>query len=457
MKDELKVRESLVLVEKSSESIRVIKENKSERNPEKRNRENEFRKAYQSRNFESNKCLFCGKSDHVSTSDHRGRNVIEYFACEKFAKSSPKERIELLRKKGLCKQCLYPGALENTGTHKTGQCYNKFCCKNELHKKYDRKWHVLLCDIHKNDEANLALLNNYKKEKIFKIGSELPDYSKQIRIAFHLNSDSEAYKGTSLVGEALSEVQDSSIYVLQTIKVESEVFRLFFDSGCGDLVGKKSAIDTLKMLGRANQVIPGPIPLFGVGNQRSQSDYGVYNIQLPLHNEKEAIMSGIILDNVTKAFPVYPLSEVEKDIHQSYKSNGSDPGQLPKLPHHVGGETDIMIGIKYLKYFPERVFQLPNGLTIYKSMFRNSDGSRGVIGGPHRIFTEIERQQSNYASMEQYCVEQVKLVKFGYKVSLDIPLLSVEGSKESSDIDVLEHYPENTFYSKRQSEGQSVI
>ena len=130
---------------------------------------------------------------------------------------------------------------------------------------------------------------------------------------------------------------------------------------------------------------------------------------------------------------------------------------MPKLPHHVGGETDIMIGIKYLKYFPERVFQLPNGLTIYKSMFRNSDGSRGVIGGPHRIFTEIERQQSNYASMEQYCVEQVKLVKFGYKVSLDIPLLSVEGSKESSDIDVLEHYPENTFYSKRQSEGQSVI
>ena len=75
-------------------------------------------------------------------------------------------------------------------------------------------------------------------------------------------------------------------------------------------------------------------------------------------------MSGISLDDVTKEFPVYPLSKVTEDIRKAYKLIGGDPRHLPKLPHHVGGGTDLMIGVKYLKYFPERIFQLPNGLTI---------------------------------------------------------------------------------------------
>ena len=33
---------------------------------------------------------------------------------------------------------------------------------------------------------------------------------------------------------------------------------------------------------------------------------------------------------------------------------------------------------------------LPSGLTVYKSVFSNPDGSRGVIGGPHPVFTAIE-------------------------------------------------------------------
>ena len=36
----------------------------------------------------------------------------------------------------------------------------------------------------------------------------------------------------------------------------------------------------------------------------------------------------------------------------------------------MGGETDFMIGIKYLKYFPKEAFKLPSGLTIYESFFQ---------------------------------------------------------------------------------------
>ena len=57
------------------------------------------------------------------------------------------------------------------------------------------------------------------------------------------------------------------------------------------------------------------------------------------------------------------------------------------MPDEVGGETDIIIGMKYLKYFPKEVYKLPDGLTIYEAMFKSSDGSKGVVAGPHSSFS----------------------------------------------------------------------
>ena len=37
------------------------------------------------------------------------------------------------------------------------------------------------------------------------------------------------------------------------------------------------------------------------------------------------------------------------------------------------------------------IFELPTGLTIYESKFKNIDGTRGIVGGPHHVFTEIEK------------------------------------------------------------------
>ena len=44
----------------------------------------------------------------------------------------------------------------------------------------------------------------------------------------------------------------------------------------------------------------------------------------------------------------------------------SDIRNLPKLPNYVDGHTDIIIGVKYLRYYPENIFQLPSGLFITK-------------------------------------------------------------------------------------------
>ena len=79
---------------------------------------------------------------------------------------------------------------------------------------------------------------------------------------------------------------------------------------------------------------------------------------------------------------------MEGDIKKHYQTFGKTPiGKLPRLSEEVGGETDIMIRIKYLKYFPKEVYKLPDGLTIYEAMFKSRDGSKGVVAGPHSSFS----------------------------------------------------------------------
>ena len=48
------------------------------------------------------------------------------------------------------------------------------------------------------------------------------------------------------------------IFQLQTFEVDGIQLNLFSDSGCGDVVIKKSAIDKLIVVGRAKQIVSGP-------------------------------------------------------------------------------------------------------------------------------------------------------------------------------------------------------
>ena len=88
-----------------------------------------------------------------------------------------------------------------------------------------------------------------------------------------------------------------------------------------------------------------------------------------MDNEENATMSGDCLEKITATFPSYPLQgEVEQDLIQAFKeTKKSISKQLPKLPKFVGGDTDFMIGISYLRYYPEKIFELLTGLTIYES------------------------------------------------------------------------------------------
>ena len=121
-------------------------------------------------------------------------------------------------------------------------------------------------------------------------------------------------------------------------------------------------------------------------------------------------MSGVCLEKITATFPSYQLQgEVEQDLIQAFQETKKRiPKQLLKRPKFIGRDTDFMTGIRYLRYYPEKIFQLPAGLTINESKFKNIDGTTEVVGGPHHVFTKIEihfydslQQQKTYL-LQQY-------------------------------------------------------
>ena len=124
-------------------------------------------------------------------------------------------------------------------------------------------------------------------------------------------------------------------------------------------------------------------------------------------------------------------------IIKVYKDTAEDPTTLPKIPKSVGGEIDFMIDIKYLRYYPKMIFQLPSGLTIYEFVFENANGGRGVIGGPHEIFNNIRNYHAEDNIHITFFSNQYNLYRNGYQVNPDISLLGFKESNQMYDIYII--------------------
>ena len=263
--------------------------------------------------------------------------------------------------------------------------------------------------------------------------NKLSLFSRDLKLSFHMNQNQ------SPNFQEMSN-QKKTIYILQTIKVEQHEYSLFYDTGCCDMVSRYVAIKSIGK--RASKEFSGPVTLGGVDNAQITSNHGTYQVKLPLFNGNNAVLSSVCLDQITVEFPKDPLKgHVEADIRSGYISNGKDPKYLPKLLVFVGGHTDFMIGVKRMRYYPEKVLQLPSGLTIYKSWFKNADGTRGVIGGPHRVFTE--NKSSYQVNVRSFLSDQYNLFKSGYQMNPDASMLHVKFKKDHLNDAVVNTYQFN--------------
>ena len=359
------------------------------------------------------KCHLCGKDDHVATNGPKGSKMVQYFACPKFAEKTCEQRFTELKGKGLCYQCLYPGAKMNTGKHQEGKCQREFVCKHDTHGADAVKKHVLVCADHKLLLENQQTLKDYIQRCISK-RLELKDFSKNIAIHHHsyvCNPVDEQPDGEPDDGDA--------VYMLQTIDVDGQSYNILYDTGCRRFAISHNAM--LRLGSRAREVIPGPITLGGVAGMTTKSPYGVYRVKLPRQNGEDASLTGACMGVITETFPSYPLQQIQKDIYSGYALTGGNPDNLPGLPATVGGDTHLMIGMKYQRFIPEKIFQLPSGLAIYKSVFKNSDGSYGVCGGPHPVITAIDQQ--HYGNGNNFMSQQFHIFRWGYQVDIDVKLL----------------------------------
>ena len=104
-------------------------------------------------------------------------------------------------------------------------------------------WHVLVCMRHREQVDNQNLLKKFKSDRIEKHGFE--NFTKNINTSYYSGLYGNHVK---LMKE---DVRDDTIFLFQTIRVGDVPLNLFFDSGCGDMVIRKGAIETLELQGRA--------------------------------------------------------------------------------------------------------------------------------------------------------------------------------------------------------------
>ena len=133
----------------------------------------------------------------------------------------------------------------------------------------------------------------------------------------------------------------------------------------------------------------------GVGDVQSVTPHGLWSICLPLRNGCNIVITGVCMEKVTAEFPNYELRDVEREVRQQCHNVGGETllQKIPKLASYVGGETDILLGSKYLRVHPREVWRCEeSGISVSDSFFCSVDGTTGVINGPHPRFSEIERQ-----------------------------------------------------------------
>ena len=101
---------------------------------------------------------------------------------------TPVDQFQLLKKKGLCFQCLYPDAKVTDTKHSEGRSQRDYTCKHPSYDKFPTKKHILVCAEHRDVEENKTIFELYKYMCIFKQKHiQLPEFSREIKLSFHLD------------------------------------------------------------------------------------------------------------------------------------------------------------------------------------------------------------------------------------------------------------------------------
>lgn len=364
------------------------------------------------------------------------------FYCSKYQKCPVKKRWLLICKSGACFRCLRldasfspkPEHREPWFEKHKGLCNDDWVCKQDGCESKGEVWknHFTLCK--KHIEENKKIEGDFVKglEKGFsssKVGFFLATHPLPLiddpmsrqhpgELHGHESEDgseeddgqdcddaelsnnvhqqpapvSSVYKLTSQ-GEnciVLPDVEDPPVYMLHYLYTEcGKALLTFYDSGCYGASISDAAYSVLK----TECVRPGPTRLEVAGGKTYTVPHGDERFWWPVELGdgigRVATLTALRMTTVSAHFPLWPLQQAWVELNNAYNMTHSNHPPLPLVEEHVGGtDVDVMIGIRYNRYFPKLLFSLPSGLSIYRSVLNTRSTKMGVLGGPHPIWKQ---------------------------------------------------------------------
>ena len=347
----------------------------------------------QQRQFDPHKCVVCG-GDHPAL-----------YYCEEYIKAKVADRFEMIKQQKTCGRCLtmarkFLGRKQDWWPAHERYCKTTFACKEALcaGKPKDRQLHITVCFTHATENRNNREADFVKTLDV----SRLPSGLNQSNIRFlHMLAlapvvppataiqaaavrDSDGY-------EIIPDVYESGLFLMQMLPAEEDPTKellCFYDSGCAGAGLSNRAYRLMK----TTTVREGPTILEVAGAKSILIPHGEEQFHLELEGKKQkATVTGLRMNNITAEFPLVQLAEAWRELQQAAGANTEMRSLTADAV--VGGQpVDIILGIRYLKYYPQLVYSLPSGLAVYRARLKSASGCQAVLGGPHAAWTVAANQ-----------------------------------------------------------------
>ena len=310
------------------------------------------------------------------------------FYCPVFQQASFEERYDLARKAGNCFRCLITTTTVDFTDRRAWFEQHKQACETEWFcpqgkcgtREKSRQMSFLLCSWHakKNIEVEAKFIQSLNKSEM-----------KQGAVKFLFNAP--IFMNWSYgVGAAkpiqgwkvLPDVSEPSIFMLAYVQIDEQKLLVFFDSGCGTA----SISQRVKELLNTEKMSDGPSVISVAGGKTIPIPGGEERFSMPLADGKtRCTITALCMPEITSPFPTWNTETAVSDIVKSYRGHYPEGPELPTVPPTIGGcAVDIMLGVQYLRWFPQIVYMADCGLSIYQSPFLAPGGHCGVLAGPHR-------------------------------------------------------------------------
>ena len=296
-------------------------------------------------------------------------------------------------------------------------CTDNFICREGKCK--DRPPHmgnnIILCAAHREENENVMLeyVSSLDKKNIadgfrffynrdFVFSAQEPPPQKA-ELPDHIDNNTVIVE---------PDIQEPAIYMLQTLKSSSGADMLmFYDSGCYGAAISDRAYSLLKTA----TVRPGPTKLEVASGMIVDIEHGDEQFLLEIHQDtpqkKFAAITALRMDRVSNKFPAWPLADAWQQLNTAYKKEGHKD-ELPAVDSSVGGrEVDILVGMRYFKYFPKLIFYLPSGLSVYKGVFKSGSSNQAILGGTSSLW-QLAAESAHSMGPSAFFVAEFKAYRY---------------------------------------------